>query len=114
MAMIATSRADERRARSAVLDWAPSLAAIVVSLVVVCAYALSPRDPHRVAAVFPPWWSATHTLEAAHRHGDATVIGGAPYVVIVWSDDAHLSRRLRNDGALLLLDPGLTAACLKS
>ena len=104
----------ERRTRATMLDWAPSLAAIVLSLVIVAAYALSPRDPQRVAAVFPPWWSAARALDAAHRHGDATIVGGAPYVVIVWSHDAHLAARLRRDGALLLLDPGLTAACLES
>jgi hypothetical protein len=96
----------------ALLDWAPSLAAVVVSLVAVTAVGLAPRNPQQIAAVFPPWWTAEQSLAAAKTAGQAAVTGAAPFVAIVWSTDGALAERLRAAGAVLLLDPGLTAACI--
>lgn len=74
--------------------------------------AAAPNDEDTVAAVFPPWWSASHAFTAASGTG-AIVNGGTfPFVVIVQSKDPGLAARLRAAGALLLLSPLGLGGCL--
>jgi hypothetical protein len=89
---------------------------ILLSLFAAVAVDAQPRTPGRVAAVFPPWWSAAQIIGAAGSAGDIAGSGGAPFIVILRapSNDlrpADLSRRARDAGALLLLDPALAGAC---
>jgi hypothetical protein len=82
--------------------------AIFVSLAAVAQVSAAPADPSRVAAVFPPWWSAARTVSAAASAGDIAGIGGAPFVVILHGDPQRLTDRARSAGALLILgaNPG--------
>lgn len=67
----------------------------------------------RVAAVFPPWWSA-HDVMASLDGSDTVILreGVAPTVVLVSSPTSGLARRLREAGALLTIDPTAAAGCL--
>ena len=72
-----------------------------------------PRTPGRVAAVFPPWWSAAQVVGAAGSAGDIAGVGRAPFIVILRGDPAALSARARAAGALVLLDPALAGVCAR-
>lgn len=75
---------------------------------------LTPADgATRVAAIFPPWWTAQDVM--ASLSGSDTVIlrgGIAPSVLLLSSPTPGLSQRLRNAGALLIIDPEAAAGCL--
>jgi hypothetical protein len=73
-------------------------------LFVSAAVAVMPNDPHRLTAVYPPWWSAAEGLVAASRAGSIGAIGGLPFVVAVHSEDSGLAARLRAGGAVFVLD----------
>lgn len=93
-------------------------AGVLLSLFAAIAVDAQPRTPGRVAAVFPPWWSPAQIFGAAGSAGDIAGAGGAPFIVIlrVSADDlepSNLSRRAREAGALLLLDPALAGACAR-
>ena len=67
----------------------------------------------RVAAVFPPWWSARDVMVSLA--GSNTVIlreGIAPTVLLLASPTPGLPQRLRRAGALLTIDPTAAAGCL--
>ncbi|MBX9740717.1 MAG: hypothetical protein K2X62_11615 [Beijerinckiaceae bacterium] len=63
------------------------------------------------AAIFPPWWSGAKAFEAAATSGQITRLGAFPFVVVVRSDDPGLASRLRDAGAVLVLDPVQLALC---
>jgi hypothetical protein len=70
----------------------------------VSAGAVVPAQATLVAALFPPWWSAPKVF--AHAAGAGQIVQvGAPFVVILRSDQPGLSARLRRAGAILLLNP---------
>src|SRR5271155_2172406 len=46
-------------------SWAPLCILALGSLFVTVFVTLRPHDPQRLAAVFPPWWSAARSLTAA-------------------------------------------------
>ncbi len=71
----------------------------------------SPRDPSRVAAIFPPWWRPDRTLAAAAAAGDILGVGGAPFVVILRGDPTQLSNRARSAGALLITSADPSGFC---
>ena len=71
----------------------------------------APRDPSRVAAIFPPWWSAAQAVSAAGSAGDIAATGSAPFIVILRGDPTDLAQRARSVGALLVLDPNLAGLC---
>jgi hypothetical protein len=93
------------------LAWAPACLAVLASLVVVAVAGMGPRDPHRVAAVFPPWWTFEQTMAAATRGDQTAIPGGAPFIALVFSGAESLPARLHASGAILLVDPGLVAFC---
>jgi hypothetical protein len=70
-----------------------------------------PRDPSRVAAIFPPWWSPAQTMAAAGMAGDIAAAGGTSFILILRGDPADLAQRARSAGALLVLDPDLAGVC---
>lgn len=91
---------------------------VLASLFAAVAVDAQPRAPGRLAAVFPPWWSAAQIIGAAASAGDIAGAGGAPFVVILRASPqdrtpSALAQRARSAGALLLLDPALAGACAR-
>ncbi len=76
---------------------------------------LAPRSDAggRVAAIFPPWWDARDVM-AGLTDADASILrqGAIPAVVLLSSDRPGLPQRLRQAGALLIVDPKAAAGCL--
>lgn len=85
--------------------------AILLGLVAAVSVNAQPRDPSRVAALFPPWWSAAESVSAAGSAGQIAAVGGAPFIVILRGDPIDLAQRARSAGALLILDPDLAGVC---
>ena len=85
--------------------------AIVLGLFAAVAVNAAPRDPARIAAVFPPWWTSAQAVTAAASAGDIGAVGGAPFILILRGDATDLARRARSAGALLILDPDLAGVC---
>ena len=85
--------------------------AIVAGLLAAVSVNAQPRDPSRVAAVFPPWWSMAQSVSAAGSAGSIAAVGGAPFIVILRGDPVDLAQRARSAGALLVLDPDLAGVC---
>jgi hypothetical protein len=78
--------------------------AICMLSLTVSAGAIVPAKAERVAAVFPPWWTAPKIFVRAASAGEIVQVG-APFVVILQSDRPGLSARLKRAGAILLLNP---------
>lgn len=85
------------------------IGSIVATLLVVLCSSLPHSD--KVAAVFPPWWSAARAFDAAAGAGRIVALGRLSSVLIVHGDPAQLAHRLREAGALLVLDSSLSAGC---
>lgn len=85
--------------------------AIVAGLLAAVSVNAAPRDPARVAAIFPPWWSVAESVSAAGSAGQIAAVGSAPFIVILRGDPADLAQRARSAGALLVLDPDLAGVC---
>lgn len=88
-----------------------TILAILLGLFSAVAVNAAPRDPARVAAVFPPWWSVAQNISAAGSAGQIAAVGSAPFIVILRGDPADLAQRARAAGALLVLDPDLAGLC---
>ncbi len=73
--------------------------------------AAAPAGATRVAAVFPPWWSAARIAGAAASAGDLAGAGAHASILIVSSATPGLDARLRDAGAIILLSPGLAGLC---
>lgn len=94
------------------LRWAVPLGIFGGSLLVSLSSGLTPSNPHRVAAVFPPWWSAQAVLEAASLAGNVVAAGGAPFVVAVSSERDDLADAIRAAGAIIVLDRSVDGLCV--
>jgi hypothetical protein len=86
-------------------------ASILATFVATVAAGAAPRDPTRVAAVFPPWWSSAQAASAAASAGQIAGAGGAPFILILRGEPGALAPRLRAAGAWLLLDPDAAGQC---
>ncbi|MCQ0990640.1 hypothetical protein [Jiella marina] len=64
-----------------------------------------------IAAVFPPWWSQRRVIETVADTANLLDVGAWPSVVVVRFSDQDLVTRLRERGALLIID-GDFAGCL--
>ncbi len=64
-----------------------------------------------VAAVFPPWWNATRSVDAAAEGGAVLRLGMAHFIVFVAPDEMRGRERLWRAGAWLLLNPRGLAGC---
>ena len=87
---------------------------LAASLLTLAPAALAPTGgtgPAPVAAVFPPWWSATQALTAAASSSQILRLGGLPSIIIVRTDHPD---RLRADGAWLFLNPILGGCAPKT
>jgi hypothetical protein len=87
---------------------------IFTTLAATVAVGAAPRDPSRMAAVFPPWWTSAQTASAAASAGQIAGAGGAPFILILRGEPAQLSARLHAAGAWLLLDPAAAGQCTPS
>lgn len=86
-------------------------AAILATFCATVAAGAAPRDPARVAAVFPPWWTASRTASAAASAGQIAGAGGVPFILILRGEPDALESRARAAGAWLLLDPDAAGQC---
>lgn len=85
--------------------------AIFLGLFAAAAVNAAPRDPSRVAAIFPPWWSPAQSVAAGGSAGDIAATGSAPFILILRGDPMDLAQRARSAGALIVLDPDLAGVC---
>lgn len=86
-------------------------ATILTTLFATVAAGAAPRDPARVAAVFPPWWTSARSASAAASAGAIAGAGGAPFILILRGEPGALESRARAAGAWLLLDPDAAGVC---
>ncbi len=86
-------------------------ATILVTLGAAVTAGAAPRDPARVAAVFPPWWTSSRAVSAAASVGQIAGAGGAPFILILRGEPGQLEPRARAAGAWLLLDPDAAGQC---
>lgn len=85
--------------------------ALPLSGIAVSVSMAAPNEEGAVAAVFPPWWSASRAFAAASNAGDVLNSGTFFFVVVVQSQRPGLGDRLRSEGALLLLNPLAVGGC---
>jgi len=81
-------------------------ATILVTAALALIATAPPAYAYAVAAVFPPWWSASEVRLAVDPIGATSTIGRTPTIVTVYGG-VDLQQRLRNAGAWLILDPRL-------
>jgi hypothetical protein len=81
------------------------------SLLVTAFLTLRPHDPQRLAAVFPPWWSAAQSLTAASQVAAVTGFGAFPFIVAVSGNRSGLEEELRKAGAFVVVDGALFTYC---
>jgi hypothetical protein len=86
----------------------------VASLYGAARLGLKPRAPDSgVGVVFAPWVSETAAIRRATEAGARFVrFGGAPFIVVVMPETPDYLARIAADGAVLLVDPKVLAACL--
>jgi hypothetical protein len=92
-------------------NWAPLLVLVVAGLLVCALVSLRPRDPQRLVAIFPPWWSLAQSLTAAARVASVSGFGALPFIVAVGGARANLEADLRSAGALIVIDGTGFAFC---
>jgi hypothetical protein len=81
-------------------------AVLVLASTVVLAPAAAPAaGAEAIAVVYPPWWSNARALMTAARRAAVLRVGAAPFVIVVRTAGARTEADLRDDGALLVLDP---------
>lgn len=85
--------------------------AACATLVMTLSAAAAPAGASRIAAIFPPWWSAAQAAQAAGAAGEIAGAGAHRSILIVSSRTPGLSARLRQAGAIVLLTPGLAGLC---
>ncbi len=93
------------------MRWAPALGLLAVSTAMTGSLTLAPRDPHSVAAIFPPWWDASRSLSAAGAAGSILRQGAWPWIVVVAGQSDEIAPLLHTAGALLLVDPTAAGIC---
>jgi len=95
-------------------QYLPALALMLFSTAWVATLTLRPRLGEPVAAVFSPLAGPEAALAAASEAGAVDVLrfGRWPSLIIVRSDDADLSRKLRARGAWLVLRAPLAFGCM--
>jgi hypothetical protein len=86
----------------------------LISTIAVARIGLEPADMSRgVGVIFAPWVDAdTAFVRAVSAGGRFVRFGGPSFVVIVEPEAAGYAERIKDAGALLLVDPQVIAACL--
>jgi hypothetical protein len=77
--------------------------AILLSMSAAVAVQAAPKDPSRLALVFPPWWSSARAAAAAASAGEIVDLGGVPFIVVVHSKSAATIGQARAAGALFVV-----------
>jgi hypothetical protein len=85
----------------------------VISLAMIAANALPPRDPASgVGIVFAPWTSGdTAFLRAVGAGARFVRYGMFPFIVVVVPDAPGYAQRIEHDGAWMIVDPRSILAC---
>ena len=73
---------------------------------------IAPGRGRAVAAVFPPWWSASRTAAAGGAAGQIVGASGAPFVIALQSNTPGLAARAHAQGAWLVIDRDLRDLCV--
>ncbi|MDB5654207.1 MAG: hypothetical protein JWQ94_1820 [Tardiphaga sp.] len=94
-------------------DWINPAAMLLVSWFAIAALTLQVGPSTEiVAVVFPPWWSAAQSFQAAAA-ADAAILrtSAIPSLLVVRPNDQSGRARLRAAGVWLTIDPRAIAAC---
>jgi hypothetical protein len=85
----------------------------LLSTVAIARLGLEPSDPSApVGVIFAPWTDGNAAFAHAVGAGGRFVrYGGSSFIVVVEPEGADYARRVKDAGALLLLDPRVIAAC---
>jgi hypothetical protein len=86
----------------------------LISTFAVARIGLEPSTPSRaVGVIFAPWTDAGAAFTRAVAAGGRFIrFGGPSFVVVVEPDGPDYARRVRDAGAILIVDPRVLAACL--
>lgn len=97
------------------LDSLLILTVAIVSLYGIVRLGSAPRNPASgIGVVFAPWVSQAAAATRATEPGARLVrFGGLPFIVVVMPDTPDYAARMAADGALLLVDPQILAACMR-
>jgi hypothetical protein len=98
---------------SRILEGTAIAAFALISTYAVARVGLEPSDPSRgVGIIFAPWTDEVATIARASAAGGRIVrMGGPSFVVVVEPERADYIRRIKDAGALLVVDPRILAAC---
>jgi hypothetical protein len=105
---------DSSNAASRWPAWLNATILLFSSWIFIAALSFQTRpDTEVVAVVFPLWWSAQQTLQAAASANAGLVRATAiPAILVVRPDERAGLTRLREAGAWFSIDPRAIAACL--
>jgi hypothetical protein len=97
-----------------ILEGTAIAAFALFSTIAVARIGLEPSDPSRgVGVVFAPWTDERTVLTRAAAAGGRLVrFDGPSFIVVVEPESADYVRRVKEAGALLVVDPKILAACL--
>jgi hypothetical protein len=94
--------------------WTPVIFVFAGSLVAAAMVSARPTDALRLAAIYPPWWSAERALVAASAVGPVAGSGRLPFIVAVSAAGPDLVERLKSSGALLVVDGSRFSFCISN
>jgi hypothetical protein len=94
--------------------WTPAVFVFAGSLVAAAMVSARPTDAVRLAAIYPPWWSAERALVAASAVGPIAGSGRLPFIVAVSAAGPRLVERLKSSGALFVVDGSRFSFCVSS
>ncbi|MPZ37708.1 MAG: hypothetical protein GEU95_06540 [Rhizobiales bacterium] len=85
----------------------------LLSVFAIARIGLEPRNPSgAVGVVFAPWVDARAAfIRAVEAGGRFVRYGGPSFIVVVQPDGPDYARKVKDAGALLLVDPQVLAAC---
>jgi hypothetical protein len=98
---------------SRIIEGTAIAAFALLSTIAVARIGLEPSDPSKgVGVIFAPWTDGNAAFTRAVGAGGRFVrYGGPPFIVVVEPESADYVRRVKDAGALLLVDPRVLAAC---
>ena len=99
---------------SRILEGTAIAAFALISTIAIARIGLEPPpSSDAVGVIFAPWTDANAAFTRAVSAGGRFIrYGGPSFVVVVEPDSADYIRRVKEAGALLIVDPRIIAACL--
>lgn len=96
------------------LEGTAIVAFALISTFAVARIGLEPSDPSRaVGVIFAPWTDTGAAFTRAVTAGGRFIrFGGPSFVVVVEPESAGYARRVKDAGALFIVDPRIVAACI--